>query len=66
MTELISPQHTLPESDYAPPVISESNLMAVTVSFLQKIRTASKIYWAVRIRIGLSWLCGGSFRCGCF
>ena len=32
MIGLISHQHTLPESDYAPPVISESDLTAVTVS----------------------------------
>ena len=54
LKELLSHQHTLPESDYAPPVISESDLMAVAVSSMQKIRTANKICYAVRIRMGLS------------
>ena len=34
--ELISHEVTIPESDYAPPVISESNLAAVTILLLQK------------------------------
>ena len=48
----IAPSHPT-KSDYAPPVISASNLIAVTFQYLQKIRTANKIYYAVRIRIGL-------------
>ena len=49
----ISHQLTSPESYYAPPVISESDLIAFTFESLQKIRTANKICQAVRIRIGL-------------
>ena len=56
----IAPTH-LTVSDYAPPVISESNLTAVAFSYLQEIRTANKIGQAVRIRIGLSSLAAASF-----
>ena len=50
-----------PESDYAPPVISVPNMEAVTVQLLQKIRTANKICYAVRICIGLT-TCAGKIR----
>ena len=53
----IAPTH-LTVSDYAPPVISESNLTAVAFSYLQEIRTANKIGQVVRIRIGLPGTAG--------
>ena len=51
-THIAQPHST--KYDYAPPVILESDLIAVTFQLLQKIRTANKICYAVRIHIALT------------